>query len=281
MRVLVTGGAGFIGARTVMDLLAQGHAATVVDNFDDYYPAAQKRINIEAFVEHSALRFLRADLLEIDVDGMLDACDAVLHLAGQPGVRKSWVSFDDYLRANVTTTHRLLDAASGQSAPPRIVLASSSSVYGASTSYPTSVDAPPSPTSPYGVTKLAAESLALVYAHSFGLPVVVLRYFTVYGPGQRPDMAFFRLLVAAMEGTEFELLGDGTQVRDFTFADDVAAANIAALTGPLEPGTVLNVGGGQPTSLAPSSTSSIPWYPASAWRASRPRRGTSSARVPT
>jgi nucleoside-diphosphate-sugar epimerase len=173
----------------------------------------------------------------------------VFHQAGQPGVRASWSDgFDSYLRQNVLVTQRLLEAAS-EADLQRLVYASSSSVYGNAPAYPTTEDDLPRPQSPYGVTKLAAEHLCGVYARTRGLPVVSLRYFTVYGPRQRPDMAMHRLIEAALSGEEFPLFGDGHQIRDFTFVGDIVEANVAAAGADLAPGTVLNVAGGTATTV--------------------------------
>lgn len=249
MRVVVTGAAGFIGSRTAMVLLEAGHDLVAVDSLDPYYSSELKRDRMQ-LLNSAGATTLVADLLDLDLVPIVRSADAILHLAGMPGVRKSWEAFDSYYRANVQTTHRILQVMRSIDTPPRMVLASSSSVYGDQRTYPTALESPTNPNSPYGVTKLAAEHLSTAYGKNFGLPTIALRYFTVYGPGQRPDMAFFRLSEAALGRGEFVLMGDGTQVRDFTYVDDVAAANVLALENPVAPGTVLNVGGGSPVSMS-------------------------------
>jgi nucleoside-diphosphate-sugar epimerase len=177
--------------------------------------------------------------------------DVVFHAAAQAGVRASWGSeFGSYLHDNLAATQRLLEAAVGLTRPPRIVYSSSSSVYGNAERYPTSEDDLPAPHSPYGVTKLAAEHLCRLYGANLGLHTVSLRYFTVYGPRQRPDMAFHRLCEAALGGEPFPLLGDGSQIRDFTFVRDVVRANLLAASAEVPPGTCVNVAGGKQVSLA-------------------------------
>ncbi len=214
-----------------------------------YYDVAQKRRNLGRLSQLDAFENIEADLLEIDVGTLLDGVDVVFHQAGQPGVRASWDEFGSYLDNNVAVTQRLLDG-SATAGVQRFVFASSSSIYGDAQSYPTPETAIPKPHSPYGVTKLAAEHLVGVYARNWGLPTVALRYFTVYGPRQRPDMAMHRLIEAALQGTTFPVFGDGSQVRDFTYVGDVVEANLAAATHPIDPGTVINVAGGDSTTLA-------------------------------
>jgi nucleoside-diphosphate-sugar epimerase len=189
-------------------------------------------------------------LLERNADTILDGVDVIFHLAGQPGVRASWgTDFPVYSRANIEATQRLLEASRNNRDLRRFVYASSSSVYGNAESYPTREDVRPQPVSPYGVTKLAAEHLCTLYAMNFAVPTVSLRYFTVYGPGQRPDMAFTRFITAAVQGGELTVFGNGEQVRDFTYVDDVISANLLAATQEVRPGTVLNVAGGSHTTV--------------------------------
>ena len=233
MRFVVTGAAGFIGSHLTEALLAAGHEVVAVDSFTDYYDPALKEENAAAF------DVSRLDLAEDDL--ALDGFDGVFHLAGQPGVRSFGTVFEDYVRRNLLATQRVFESAAR--AGVRVVFASSSSVYGDAERYPTSEDAQPSPISPYGITKLGCEQLAYAYAKGFGLEAVVLRYFTVYGPRQRPDMAFARVVDALARGASFELYGDGLQSRSFTFVADAVAATIASMEQARE-GTLYNVGGG-------------------------------------
>jgi UDP-glucuronate 4-epimerase len=250
VQTLVTGGAGFIGSPLVEALLARGDHVRVVDCLTDYYDVAQKEANLDGFVDHPGCELVATDLRETDVAALLDGIDVVFHQAGQPGVRLSWASgFPDYDSINILATQRLLEAC--RKVPvERFVFASSSSVYGEAPSYPTTEDDLPRPRSPYGVTKLAAEHLCGLYAASWAIPTVALRYFTVYGPRQRPDMAFHRLCDAVLGGEPFPIFGDGSQIRDFTFVADVVAANLAAADADAKPGEVVNVAGGGSISLA-------------------------------
>jgi nucleoside-diphosphate-sugar epimerase len=236
MRYVVTGAAGFIGSHLAEALLADGHDVVAVDSFNDYYDPALKEENAAGF------EVSRLDLAEDDL--ALDGFDGVFHLAGQPGVRSFGTVFDEYVRRNLLATQRVFESAAR--AGVRVVFASSSSVYGDAESYPTSEDARPSPISPYGITKLGCEQLAYAYAKSFGLDAVLLRYFTVYGPRQRPDMAFARIVDALARGASFELYGDGLQSRSFTYVADVVTATVAAMSGPA---ALLNVGGGAEASM--------------------------------
>ena len=244
MRAVVTGGAGFIGSTLTDRLLSEGHEVTVLDSFTDYYDPARKRANLAGALANDRLTLIEADLTTADLAPVLDGADVVWHLAGQPGVRLSWSDgFADYEARNVLATQRLLEAAKS-AGTPRIVYASSSSVYGNAERYPTLETDRPEPFSPYGVTKLAAEHLCVLYASNWGIPTVSLRYFTVYGPRQRPDMATHRLIESAIEQTPFPLFGDGEQERAFTFVGDVVdATHRAGVTPDVEPGTVLNVSG--------------------------------------
>ena len=250
MRALVTGAAGFIGSTLVDELLASGATVRGVDVFTDYYDVEQKRRNIAAALEDPSFALLDADLRTADVAPLLEDVDVVFHSAAQPGVRSSWASgFEEYVQQNVLATQRLLEAAKTANLA-RFVYASSSSVYGQAARYPTAERDVPAPTSPYGVTKLAAEHLVSLYSSNFGVPGVSLRYFTVYGPRQRPDMAIYRLIQAARLDQSFPLYGNGAHIRDFTFVGDVVRANLLAAERPLPPGAVFNVAGGGSTSMS-------------------------------
>ena len=244
MKAVVTGVAGFIGSHLSESLLADGHEVVGIDAFVDYYPREAKEKNLSRSREHRGFRLVEGALQDTDLAPVLDGASSVFHLAAQAGVRASWGrDFEIYTGHNVLGTQRLLEA-EVKSRPTRGVYASSSSVYGDSAALPLREDAACRPVSPYGVTKLAAEHLVHLYEKSFGLPVVSLRYFTVYGPRQRPDMAFHRFLKAARDGENIRLFGDGSQTRDFTYVDDIVAATRAAADRGA-PGGVYNVGGGE------------------------------------
>jgi nucleoside-diphosphate-sugar epimerase len=246
-RYVVTGCAGFIGSQLTEALLAAGDSVLGVDAFTDYYPRELKERNLEGARSQPAFRFVEADLAQADLTSVFADVDGVFHLAAQPGVRASWgEDFAVYARNNVIATQRVFDAAA--SGRVRVVWASSSSVYGEAEGYPTSEDARPRPVSPYGVTKLTCEHLADAYAINYGLDAVGLRYFTVYGPRQRPDMAFARLVEAALTDRPFPLFGTGEQSRDVTYVEDAVDATIAAMARGLS-GETYNVGGGNETTL--------------------------------
>jgi UDP-glucuronate 4-epimerase len=245
--VLVTGAAGFIGSHLTERCLGLGWNVLAVDAFTDYYAPALKRANALAASRHVRCTLIEADLLDIELEPLLDDVSIVFHLAAQPGVRLSWDQFECYEARNVMATQRLLEAC--RAVPPeRFVFASSSSIYGDAATLPTPEDATPRPISPYGVTKMAAEQLARIYWQSFGIPAVCLRYFTVYGPRQRPDMALNRLITCALSGRPFPIFGDGAQTRDFTFVSDAVTATIAAGEVGV-PGSVYNIGGGSARTL--------------------------------
>ena len=247
MRCLVTGAAGFIGSHLAERLVALGHTVVGVDCFTPYYAPEIKRRNLSALRELNRFQMVEADLAEARLEPLVDGMELVFHLAGQPGVRDSWgVQFADYERHNVTATQRLLEALRGQSIT-RLVYASSSSVYG-DAPLPMREDARAQPLSPYGVTKLAGENLVRAYWKCYGLPANMLRFFTVYGPRQRPDMAFNRFIAAIWRGDPISLYGDGRQTRDFTYVDDVVSACVQAAICERD-GEILNVGGGASVSV--------------------------------
>jgi nucleoside-diphosphate-sugar epimerase len=238
MKVVVTGAAGFIGSHLAEALGAAGHEVVGIDSFTDYYDPALKEENARN------LDVRRLDLARDALD--FSGFDGVLHLAGQPGVRSFGDVFATYVERNVLASQRVFEAAAAAGA--RVVFASSSSVYGEAERYPTPESTPPRPLSPYGITKLTCEHLARAYARSFGLDVVVLRYFNAYGPRQRPDMAFPRIAAALVTGGSFALYGDGEQSRSFTYVDDIVGATITALERG-RPGTTYNVGGGEEATM--------------------------------
>lgn len=248
VRFLVTGCAGFIGSTLTDALLAAGHEVVGVDCFTAYYDMAVKRGNLAAALDNDRFTLHEVDLALAPLDPLAHEIDGVFHLAAQAGVRASWGDkFATYTACNVTATQRLLESivrtGQGTGSLPRVVFASSSSVYGDALACPTREDALPAPVSPYGVTKLAAEHLCSTYHAAFDLPVVSLRFFTVYGPRQRPDMAFHRFIRAMRTGESITVFGDGSQSRDFTFVGDIVTAAISAMDAPGANG-VYNLGAG-------------------------------------
>ena len=244
MRALVTGCAGFIGSHLADELVATGWEVIGVDRLSSYYDRDRKLANIRELCASDRFTFIEADLCFMDLANIVRDRDVVFHLAAQPGVRSSWgTEFTVYVEDNIRATQHLLEACRGSDIR-RFVFASSSSIYGTPETFPTHENDPTHPHSPYGVTKLAAEHLCSLYAANWGLPTASLRYFTVYGPRQRPDMAMSRLISCARSGEPFALFGDGTAIRDFTFVDDVVRANLLAADSDLEPGAALNIGGG-------------------------------------
>jgi nucleoside-diphosphate-sugar epimerase len=247
-RVLLTGIAGFIGSHLGELLVREGWSVRGVDAFTDTYAPQQKRDNLAGLSRSSMVDLVAGDLVQDDLRGLLDDVDAVVHLAGEPGVPASWgTAFITYVERNVIATQRLLEAAANAGVP-KFVYASSSSVYGAE-DRPLVESAVPRPLSPYGASKLAGEVLVGAYAQQRGLSTVALRYFSVFGPRQRPDMAMHRFIEALLDRRPLPVFGDGRQARDFTFVEDVVAATAAALTTPLPTGTVLNVARGDPVEV--------------------------------
>lgn len=249
MNYLVTGAAGFIGSHLCKKLIRNGGHVLAVDGFTDFYPRRMKEKNIQPVVNHPHFHLVSQDLLDLDLNSMLEKIDVVFHMAAQPGVRTSWGSdFSVYTRNNIDATQRLLEAAK-TSDIKKFIYASSSSVYGSCPQLPMIETSTLHPFSPYGVTKLAAENLCHLYHKNYGIPCVSLRFFTVYGPGQRPDMAFHKFFKAIAEKREITVFGDGQQTRDFTFIDDIIRANLSSIENG-RPGETYNLGGGTQKKLA-------------------------------
>jgi nucleoside-diphosphate-sugar epimerase len=242
-RVVVTGAAGFIGSHLCERLLGDGHEVVGIDSFSDYYARARKEQNLLALREDGRFTLEELDLVSADLSRPLRGASFVFHLAGQPGVRPSWGGhFDRYVHDNIVATQRLLEVLR-EAQVQRLVFASSSSVYGDAEMYPTKESALPRPVSPYGMTKLAAEHLTFVYMRNFGIAATSLRYFTVYGPRQRPDMAFGRFMEALVDDEEIEIYGDGEQTREFTYVSDAVDGTVKAAAADVV-GQIINLGGG-------------------------------------
>jgi nucleoside-diphosphate-sugar epimerase len=247
MKCVVTGAAGFIGSHLCKALLDEGSEVVGIDRLSNYYSPKIKMMNIRELQE-DGLTFIHADLATSDLTQFLEDADIVFHLAAQPGVRGSWgPSFRVYVKDNILATQRLLEAMSA-SQTRKLVFASSSSIYGESESYPTNEDTPPRPISPYGVTKLCAENLCRVYSQSHGIKTIILRYFSIYGPKQRPDMAIYRFIDAVLRGRKIEVYGSGEQERDFTYISDAVQATLRAarIDRNFE---IINIGRGRPVKL--------------------------------
>jgi UDP-glucose 4-epimerase len=246
-KVVITGVAGFIGSSIAERLLQEGATVIGVDCLTDYYAEKIKLNNLKPLQDYKRFTWLRKPILDVDWAPLLEGCQTVFHQAAQAGVRASWgKSFEDYTTWNVLSTQRMLEAMKGTGA--RMVYASSSSVYGETNLLPMKEEHRPQPMSPYGVTKLAAEHLAVLYHRNFGVPTVSLRYFTVYGPKQRPDMAFHKFIKAGIKGDPIPVYGDGEQTRDYTFVADAVEANLLAASKGT-PGAVYNIGGGSRIAL--------------------------------
>lgn len=248
MYCLVTGAAGFIGSHLCRALIERGHHVWGIDSFVDFYPRAFKETNLWSLKDSPLFNFLEADINTCELEPLLEGVNWVFHLAAQAGVRKSWGKhFDTYINCNIKTTQRLLEACKGRNIS-KFVYASSSSVYGDAEKLPLTENMPLRPRSPYGVTKLAGENLCNLYAHNFGIPAVILRYFTVFGPWQRPDMLIHRLLRSCVDGSQVRIFGDGSQKRDFTYVDDIVEGTILAAE-KAPNASVFNLGGGNTISV--------------------------------
>ncbi|RQH20541.1 NAD-dependent epimerase/dehydratase family protein [Okeania hirsuta] len=249
--IIVTGVGGFIGSHLAETLLNQGEKVIGIDQFNDYYDPALKRQNISQFQDNSAFQLIENDIQSLNWSELLADVDIVYHQAAQAGVRASWgEGFRAYTERNINATQIILEAAKDAPHLKRLVYASTSSVYGNAETFPTPETICPQPVSPYGITKLAAERLGKLYHQNFGVPCVYLRYFTVYGPRQRPDMAFHKFFKWILQDEPISIYGDGQQTRDFTFVSDAVAANLAAGTVPEAVGEVFNIGGGSRVVLA-------------------------------
>ncbi len=249
MKCLVTGVAGFIGSHLAERLLEEGYEVVGVDCFTDFYPRWIKERNLQAFLNHPRFQLREADLSQVDLDSLLAGVEVIFHLAAQAGVRTSWgKNFADYLKNNIQATQKLLEATKNKPLA-RFIFASSSSVYGISPSFPMFETSAVLPISPYGVTKLASEQLCFLYFKNYGLPTISLRFFTVYGPRQRPDMAFHKFFLSLLKDETITIYGDGHQTRDFTFIADIVEANLLALKRG-RVGETYNIGGGHQKELA-------------------------------
>ena len=243
MRSLVTGVAGFIGSHLAERLLQENHHVVGVDCFTDYYAKSLKKANVKRLLKELDFSFVEENILTASLPELLKDCDYIFHQAAQAGVRSSWgAEFEIYTSLNVLATQRLLEACKGLNIR-KFIYASSSSVYGDAQELPLREESILKPVSPYGVTKLAAEQLCYSYWKNYQIPTSSLRYFTVYGPRQRPDMAFHRFMRALLDGETIEIYGDGKQTRDFTFVSDIVNGNLLAMQSALV-GGVFNLGGG-------------------------------------
>ncbi|MBK1989126.1 NAD-dependent epimerase/dehydratase family protein [Sphaerospermopsis aphanizomenoides BCCUSP55] len=250
-KIIVTGAAGFIGSHLVNILLEQGEEVIGIDEFNDYYDPVLKRKNIATCQQSPNFTLIEGDIQFLDWSKIFPDVEVVYHQAAQAGVRNSWgKGFRAYTERNINATQVLLEAAKDAKNLQRLVFASTSSIYGDAETLPTNEEIAPKPVSPYGITKLAAERLCGLYYKNFGVPFVSLRYFTVYGPRQRSDMAFHKFFKAVLEDEAIPVYGDGQQTRDFTFVSDVIAANLAAATVPEAVGEIFNIGGGSRVVLA-------------------------------
>ena len=248
MRAIVTGAAGFIGSHLSEKLLSSGIDVVGIDSFLDYYPRRIKEMNLEASRQHDRFRFLEQNLLDVRWPEVLEGTDVIFHLAAQAGVRASWSeNFLIYTKNNIEATQLMLEE-SKSSKLKKFIFASTSSVYGDTPDIPMREESLLKPVSPYGVTKLAAEELCYLYWKNFGVPCVSLRYFTVYGPRQRPDMGFYKFLLALLENRQTTIFEDGNQTRDFTYVDDILNGTMLAFEKGVD-GKSYNLGGGSRISI--------------------------------
>ncbi|MGK7935801.1 MAG: NAD-dependent epimerase/dehydratase family protein [Xenococcaceae cyanobacterium] len=242
---IVTGIGGFIGSHLAESLLKKGYSVIGIDQFNDYYNPSFKRKNADQLLQYPAFKLIEADIQALNWHELLKDVEVVYHQAAQAGVRASWGDgFRNYTERNINATQIMLEAAKETPSLQRFVFASTSSIYGNAETMPTPETICPQPVSPYGITKLAAERMCWLYLQNFGVPVTALRYFTVYGPRQRPDMAFHKFFKAAIINEPISIYGDGQQTRDFTFVSDIVAANLLAGEVPKAIGEVFNIGGG-------------------------------------
>jgi nucleoside-diphosphate-sugar epimerase len=248
---VVTGVAGFIGSHLAEALLNRGEDVIGIDEFNDYYEPKFKRHNVALLQKHSNFRLIEGSIQSLDWRSLLTNAETIYHLAAQAGVRASWgQAFLEYTDRNINATQIVLEAAKEAKSLKRLVFSSSSSIYGDAETLPTPETICPQPVSPYAITKLASEQLCWLYYKNFQVPVTALRYFSVYGPRQRPDMGFHKFFKAILTKEPICILGDGKQTRDFTFVGDVVAANLAAATVPEAVGEAFNIGGGSRVSLS-------------------------------
>jgi UDP-glucose 4-epimerase len=252
VKILVTGACGFIGTSLCEELLIQGFEVLGLDSFTTNYSVSIKRSNQSHLNTFENFTLIESDLLSIDLDPILKEVNLIFHLAGQPSVSNSWaLNFQTYSDRNIVATQKLLYSIEKTNKPSefKLVFASSSSIYGDINTGQISEDDKKFPISPYGVSKLAAENLVTLYGTELGINTVSLRYFTVFGPRQRPDMAFNKIVSSIFTGQDFSLYGDGSQTRDFTYVSDIVRATMSAGFTTVEPGSIFNIGGGAPTSL--------------------------------
>lgn len=245
MTTLVTGGAGFVGSHLSEALVAAGEEVVCLDAFVDYYPRHVKEANIAGLLAGPRFRLVEADLREDDLAPALDGVDTVIHAAAMAGLPRSWTDFRLYMDCNLLGTHRLLEAARAADVR-RFIHISTSSVYGLNAVGDETRAT--RPISPYGVTKLAAENLVLAFVDTYGFPATILRYFSIFGPRQRPDMAYHIFIEALLDGRPITIFGDGEQSRTNTFVTDAVAATVAAIDRG-EVGRIYNIGGGEPITV--------------------------------